>query len=175
MKILHNIWLIATLMMLSMTLSGCEQDDSVTSEDLKTYVIGTWRSHHVTVYTTDGRENIVNVTKNNAYSSLYVEMTFQKDGKVISEYWQQNSNGSSSWKRDVDSYTINGDNIIIKEDADNGFNNGLTFNTDLGGGSTRSSVNELALTIDRSNGMLYTRVSENVHGVQITANLYFKK
>lgn len=171
MKRLHNIWLIATLMILSMTFSGCEQDDAVTSEDLKTYVIGTWRSHHVTVYTTDGRENKVNITKNNAYSSLYVEMTFQEDGKVISEYWQQNSNGSSSWKRDVDSYTINGDNVIIKEDADND----LTFNTNLGGGSTRSSVNELALTIDRSNGMLYTRVSENVHGVQITANLYFKK
>lgn len=171
MKRLHNIWLIATLMILSMTFSGCEQDYAVTSEDLKTYVIGTWRSHHVTVYTTDGRENIVNVTKNNAYSNLYVEMTFQKDGKMISEYWQQNSDGSSSWKRDVDSYTINGDNIVIKEDA----NNGLTFNIDFGGSSTRSSVNELALTIDRSNGMLYTRVSENVHGVQITANLYFKK
>ena len=175
MKKVYSILMMTALLVTTMGLLGCNSDgEQLSSVDLQNYVIGKWTSHHLIAYTTDGREKTTEVTKNNAFSSTYCELTFQKDGKVISEGWQQNTDGSSVWIREIYTYTVNGDFIFIHESKNR--NDKISFNvTDDDSVKTRANDTSITLTLDRKNNMLYYRETGTVNGIQMTANLYFIK
>lgn len=171
-KITYNFLMMVTLMVFCVTTIGCNSDnDTLSSENLQTYIIGKWQSHHLTAYTVDGRDISVDITKNNAYSSAYIEITFLQNGEVISEGWKD-----GSWIRDVDNYIVSGDHVVIKE-KNSGWNEGMSFETTVGGNSfdTRANTNEITLVFDRKTNMLYLRETKIINGIQTTANLYFKK
>lgn len=178
MKKIYSILMMMTLLLTTAVLTGCSSDDEQPSSvELQSFVIGKWKSHHLTAYTTDGKEVSQEITKNNAFSSVYCELTFQRDGKVISEGWKQNIDGSSTWMEDIDTYTVSGDFVFVKVgQIQNGWNEGLSFNIPIDGNAmTRANNTTITLSLDRKNNMLFLRETESVHGVQMTANLYFIK
>lgn len=186
-QVIANLFLLATI---APMLSSCEADSPapLTGEEMRERIIGKWHSHHITAYNNDTETN-VEITKNNGNSALYIELDFKEDGKVVSGYWSQNSDGSSKWVQETSRYTIQNDNIIIIDSAidvsdvnksnkkDVPSSDGkITYNiTQDGAVGTRASSSSITMSWDYTSERIYYRIITNAHGSQITGFLYFSK
>ena len=186
-RIKASLILLATITVL---LSSCEADSpaTLTGEEMRERIIGKWHSHHITAYNNDTETN-VEITKNNGNSALYIELDFKEDGKVVSGYWSQNSDGSSKWVQETDRYVVQNDNIVItessinvsdvnkpnKQDITNG-DGKIGYNvTQDGVIGTRANSSTITMSWNYASEMIYYRIITNAHGEQITGFLYFSK
>lgn len=105
-----SLWLL--LAMLLPVVSSCSSDDD-DSVDLKTYIVGTWRSHKGTVYYM-GETNSVPIDKTGALYMAYWEMTFRANGTMTIAFWKPEE--FTTWMEETATYTITGDVITITDD-----------------------------------------------------------
>lgn len=162
---------------------SCNSDEEQTPDvNLNSYIIGTWHSYRMTAYG-NGQEISVDITQNNEYSVSYAELIFDSHGNVTSSAWMTNPDGTSKWVNEVDSYTIIGNTVEIKENkrddtTESGWNTGMEFQTNTGSSiMTRASADDEVITLmfDQRNKSLYVRFNQTVNGINVVGNLYFKK
>lgn len=165
-----------------LTAMSCGKDDTDTVPvPLEKYILGTWHSYKMDAYA-NGQKAEVDITKNNEYSSVYIEMTFRDDNIVDMGYWLPNDDGTSRWTTESDYYYIHNNIVQICEqldnDSENGWDNGLSFETTAGGSFlTRGSSDSETVTMmyDNASKSLYVRYSTVVNGANVVGNLYFRK
>ena len=118
MKQIKNLS-IFMLVALMATFASCSKDDDNADFDLKSYIIGTWRSYKGTVYLQGGAYSgqtvDVNIGKTGQYSDAYRECTFQEGGKIKIAGFKQDENGISHWFEEYGTYSINGDIVTIRD------------------------------------------------------------
>lgn len=159
-----------------LTAMSCGKDDTDTVPvPLERYILGTWYSYKMDAYA-NGQKAEIDITKNNEYSSVYIEMTFRDDNIVDMGYWLPNDDGTSRWTTESDDYYIHNTIVQICEQLDNdsedGWNNDLSFETTAGGSSDSETV---TMMLDNASKNLYVRISTTTNGTNVVANLYFRK
>ena len=185
MKIFRNIALVLGIILMTSIISGCNNDNDETYEnvDLRTYIIGTWHSYRATAYG-NGQERTVDITKNNEYSSMYIEAVFRADGTATVYSWQPDNNNVSRWIAEEGIYTVNGNSVELRKKPneqntnDRNNNQGITFNVADGSGTTRANVNDdiLPLMFDQTNRNLFIRITgTNQYGIDFVTNIYMRK
>lgn len=184
MKYYINILLILSLALLSSTFTGCTGDDNDSFEEvnLESYIVGSWHSYRATAYG-NGEEINIDITKDNEYSSMYVEAIFRADGTATMYSWQPDKNNISRWIAEEGVYTVNGNAVEVRDapkeqpKRDSG-NQGIGFNVSIGGGTTRATTENdvLSMMFDQSSKSLFVRVSgTNKYGIDFVTNIYLRK
>lgn len=154
-KKIYNILTMIALIIIGVSLTGCNADDNnLSSEDLHTFIIGKWQSSYLLTTTSGEKEP---VTKDNAHAENYKEFTFFENKSVIEESYQ----GDNLVKETL-LYTIDGDKVLIKEKS-SGWKDGISIDTNFDDPATRTESKEKTLFFNRKNNMLSLK------------NLYFKK
>ena len=159
-----------------LTAMSCGKDDTDTVPvPLERYILGIWHSYKMDAYA-NGQKAEIDITKNNEYSSVYIEMTFRDDNIVDMGYWLPNDDGTSRWTTESDDYYIHNNIVQICEqldnDSENGWNNDLSFETTAGGSSDSETV---TMMFDNASKNLYVRISTTTNGTNVVVNLYFRK
>ena len=157
-----------------LTAMSCGKDDTDTVPvPLERYILGTWHSYKMDAYA-NGQKAEIDITKNNEYSSVYIEMTFRDDNIVDMGYWLPNDDGTSRWTTESDDYYIHNNIVQICEQLDNdsedGWNNDLSFETTAGADSET-----VTMMFDNASKNLYVRISTTTNGTNVVSNLYFRK
>lgn len=159
--------------------SSCGKDDDTAQDvDLKSYIVGTWHSYRMTAFG-NGKQVSADITKNNEYSALYVEMNFSSNGTIIISGWQQNADGTSQWITENGTYTIDGHIVHVRENNVSVYtewNDGMTFNSSIGG-MTRigSDAEVISFVFEPSSRSLYIRFTQMVGGINVVGDLYLRK
>lgn len=181
MQNMKKYLLLVIMAVCAVTFSSCGKDDEdITPVVLENYILGTWHSYKMDAYA-NGQSKVAEVTKNNELSAAYIEMVFHDDKTVDMGCWLPNADGTSKWMVETDVYYIHNNVVQICEkvetDNDNDYNSELSFNSTVGGFTTRSQDDPETVTLmfDQSTKDLYVRYSGYVNGMNIVGNLYFKK
>lgn len=184
MKVFKNISLILLLVLLTSAFTGCtgNDDESFEETDLKSYIVGSWHSYRATVYGNNEKIDI-DITKDNEYSSVYVEAIFRADGTATLYSWQPDKNNVSRWIAEEGVYTVSGNTVEVRDAPneqpdENGLNQGIGFNVNTGGGTTRATTDSdvLSMMFDQKSRFLFVRASgTNEYGIDFVVNIYFRK
>lgn len=113
MKRFKQFAIVFTLLAILSSFCACSSNDD--SENLKEYILGTWRSYKCVVYA-QGEKYDIEVSKNGQYSNDYFEFKFENNGNATVGCWDVDENGMSSW-------FVNNVTYVIKDDIvelDNG-------------------------------------------------------
>lgn len=107
--------LFALCTMVSFTACSSSDDDTLSTADIKTNIIGMWQTTHVSGWAYDNtkEENLIKVDQDIADKSQDAErMLFKGDGTCYTYYYSTYSN---SWKASGTSYTydVSGNKIIV--------------------------------------------------------------
>lgn len=150
-KYLLHLLTITMIAMLSLGFASCGGDDDDEPINVKSYILGTWRTFKAVGYA-QGESVTLQISKTGEYSEAYIEMTFKSDGTVVGSRWEQDSNGVSRWVTEEANYTVNGNIVNIMSD-----------------GETAS------LVFDASDKTLCIRGAQYINGVNVTINIFMKK
>lgn len=114
MKLFKQFAIVITLLIILFSFSACSSDDD--SENLKEYILGTWRSYKCVVYA-QGEKYDIEVSKNGQYSNDYFEFKFENNGNATVGCWDVDENGMSSWFVNNVTYAIKDDIVELDNDG----------------------------------------------------------
>ena len=133
------------------TMVACGDNDDP-EVDINSYVIGKWHSSYAEVYN-NGQRNSVEINKTGEFASVYIEMSFKKDGTCLLGGWQQDSNGLLKWYEEEGKYSIKGDMVDV----------------------TDSDGYTISMVFDNKQKTLCIHTITTVNNTQVTVNLYLTK
>jgi len=122
-KILFFISFIMLFVSTLTSVTSCGKDDD--KEDiannipLSEYILGSWRTYQVAYYGTNGKSAFYDVDKTGAFSSVYFELNFAKDGSLTFAGWKPDSQGINHWEEYKCTYTVKNDMVTVYDPTDN--------------------------------------------------------